>query len=330
MKLLPFPHHAHTAIQELINTQRCVIIIDKNITKCYHIPFDRENLLILPQGECAKSFTTVKKILKKITRSQFDRSCSLIGIGGGALCDTVGFTASIYMRGISAVYVPTTLLAQIDAAYGGKTAINFMGIKNLVGTFHNPHKIISDSAFIESQNTREYYSGLGEVLKYAIGFDSELFSTVKNNYESIIQRDTHVLDTIITTCTSIKDSIVKHDMYDAHVRKKLNLGHTFGHAYEQAIHLSHGHAVALGIVASSILSKNMGILPANDFFEIINCMKLYGFNTSLPRLTKKMKTLLIHDKKILNKTIDFIIIEKIGKTDIINLELTKVLELVYG
>ena len=330
MKLLRFPSYAYASIQEIINKQRCTIIIDRHISKLYELPFPEESMLILTPGEAVKSFACVKKILKKITDANFDRTCLLIAIGGGALCDTVGFSASIYMRGISAVYVPTTLLAQIDAAYGGKTAINFMGIKNLLGTFHKPLKIISDSAFIKSQNTREYYSGLGEILKYAIGFDSELFLTLETSYKSIWERNTQILDTIINTCITIKNSIVNNDMYDTYERKRLNLGHTFGHAYEYALNLPHGYAVALGIIAASILSKNMGILPDKDFIKIITLMKLYGFRSSLPALTKKIKNLLIHDKKIKNSTVDFVIIEKIGKTTIMNLELTKVLELVYG
>ncbi len=330
MKLLPFPSYAYASVHEILNKQRCAIIIDKHISKVYQLPFPRESILMLPQGEGVKSLACVKKIIKKITDANFDRTCCLIGIGGGALCDLVGFSASIYMRGISAVYVPTTLLAQVDAAYGGKTAINFMGIKNLLGTFHNPDKIISDSAFIKSQNTCEYYSGLGEVLKYAIGFDSELFFTLETNYKSILDRNTQVLNTIINTCVTIKNSVVTNDMFDTDVRKKLNLGHTFGHAYEYALNLPHGYAVALGIIAASVLSKNIGILPESDFIKIIDIMKLYGFSASLPALTKKIQNLLMHDKKIKSSTVDFVVIEKIGKTSIMNLELTKVLEIVYG
>lgn len=330
MKLLPFPSYAHASIQEITDIQRYVIIIDRKISKVYQLPFQKENMLILPQGEGAKSFPSVQKILKKLIEARLDRTCCLIGIGGGALCDVTGFAASIYMRGIPAVYVPTTLLAQIDAAYGGKTAINFMGIKNLIGTFHNPAKVISDSTFIKSQNSREYYSGIGEILKYAIGFERELFLIIENNSSSIVQRDTQVLDTIITMCTTIKNSIVKDDMYDTHLRKKLNLGHTLGHAYEKALHLPHGYAVALGIHAALILSKNMGILHDSDFIRITNVMKLYGFNTILPALTKKMRRLLMHDKKIKSNTIDFVAVKKIGEAEIINLELSRVLEMIYG
>lgn len=333
MKKNPFPANAYKAIEQILTSEysdaRCIFIMERSLHALYDFPCNDHPVLLVPGGECVKNIYWLKKLLALFTNFHVDRSIVVIVIGGGALCDAAGFAASIYMRGIDTVLVPTTLLAQVDAAYGGKTGINFGGIKNLIGTFHNPQQIIADPAFLMTLSKTEYYSGLGEVIKYAVGFDANLFSQLQNSYEHILNRNLVVVDATIKTCVAIKTSIVQTDPYEHNERRLLNLGHTFGHAFEQTLHIPHGHAVVLGILASAKVSYKLGLLAIDTYNRITNLIKLFGFSTKIPHYSSRIMKLISHDKKHHNTAITFIALEDIGRSCSITLEIKRLKELLY-
>ena len=160
---IQFPSAAAKGITEIADSKACCFVVDKNIASLYKLPFSSSPSLILPCGEACKSVRTIVRILDFFLANTVTSSSRIVAVGGGALCDAAGFAASIFKRGIPAIYVPTTLLAQVDAAYGGKTAINYRGVKNAVGSFSQPEKVIADSNFLLTLSGREYRSGLGEI-----------------------------------------------------------------------------------------------------------------------------------------------------------------------
>src|SRR5438552_4801861 len=201
---------------------------------------------LIPDGERAKTLTTVSRLLDRMVGLKLTRQSTVIALGGGVVGDVAGFVASIYMRGIPVVQVPTTLLAQVDSSIGGKTGVNHRLGKNLIGTFHQPRLVLSDPLALESLPAREYASGLYEALKYGVICDRALFETFPAEIEPLLKRDADSIERLVARCAAIKARIVSADEREGGLRRVLNLGHTIGHALEAAANfrrLKHGEAV---------------------------------------------------------------------------------------
>ena len=271
--------------------------------------------LIVPQDENAKSFDTVESIIKSLIKIGCNRKTTILALGGGTVGDVSGFIGSIYMRGIKVIQIPTTLLSMVDSSIGGKTAVNIGNYKNIVGTFHQPSKIIIDPSVLKSLDNQSYISGLSEVFKYGIATDNIFFNTLKSQISKILLRDYSCIESIIWNCIKIKSDIVMNDEKDFGERMKLNFGHTFGHAFEveTGFSISHGHAVALGMKCAVALSINHG-LSINDSNEIIGMLDRLKF----PKMRiSKSENILLHiqkDKKSVNGRPQFIRINKIGSS----------------
>jgi len=274
----------------------------------------------VPDGEHAKSEKTCFRLLNNI--SMFDKKkhgIFIIALGGGVVGDLAGFVASIYKRGIPYIQVPTTLLAQVDSAIGGKVAIDLRVGKNLAGSFYQPRLVFSDVAFLKTLSRRSISSGMAEVIKYGIIKSSTLFDYIEKNYQKIFQKDEQVLQHIIYECSSIKAGIVQKDELDNKgIRIILNLGHTIGHAIETASHYSrrytHGEAIGLGILASSYISEQLGLLDKDIVVRIATIIKKMGLPTSLKGvLLDDILNAYHHDKKFKEGTNRFILPVKIGK-----------------
>jgi 3-dehydroquinate synthase len=227
----------------------------------------------LPRGEEAKTFSRLGDVLDTLSESGADRSSTLLAFGGGATCDISGLAAALFMRGISWVAAPTTLLAQVDAAVGGKTAINTNAGKNLVGAFHQPELVIADTSLLETLDDAELRSGLGEVIKTAllgaqVGESESLFEWLEQVQTSAIAaRDPQLLATIVESCVRFKADVVAQDERESGLRKQLNLGHTFAHAIERVAGygtIPHGVAVAAGIGDAIEVARREGILTESD------------------------------------------------------------------
>jgi len=214
---------------------------------------------ILPDGEQEKKLKTVHKIIDRLMEAGLGRDSTLIALGGGVVGDITGFTASIFMRGINFIQIPTTLLAQVDASVGGKTAVNHKAGKNLIGTFHQPKCVICDSRFLETLKATEISAGLSEIIKYGLIYDKEFFQWLQKNTQQILSNDPVAVAHAIQRSCAIKAEIVAQDEKEQSVRALLNFGHTFGHAIEKLTgygNWTHGDAVAVGMVLAARLSEN--------------------------------------------------------------------------
>jgi 3-dehydroquinate synthase len=275
----------------------------------------------VPDGEKAKSEKYCLKLLNNI--AEFDRSSRrvfIVALGGGVVGDLAGFVASIYKRGIPYVHVPTTLLAQVDSSIGGKTAIDLKSGKNLAGSFYQPRLVFSDVSLLKTLNKNDLVSGMAEIIKYGIIKSPGLFSFLEKNYEKVFKGDERIFTRVVSICGRIKADVVEKDEYDTkNTRVILNLGHTIGHAIESAGRYgsaySHGHAVALGMLAASYMSVRLKLINEKTYLRIKELIK----NTGLPYTLKGLcvKDILAaqeHDKKFIHGKNRFVLPAAIGKT----------------
>lgn len=276
--------------------------------------------LLIPEGEPAKSFPTLQRILNRAAELHMTRQATLIALGGGVVGDVTGFAASIYMRGIAVVQIPTTLLAQVDSSIGGKTGVNFRVVKNLVGTFHQPSLVLSDSAVFRTLPAREYSSGLYEALKYGIICDRDLFERFAAQIDRILKRDPEVLEPLVARCAAIKGDIVSRDEKEGDLRRVLNLGHTVGHGLEAATRfrgLKHGEAVGYGMIAATRISRALGRMAAADAGRVESVIASVGRLPSLKGIQfKAVIDALQHDKKVRDGAVHFILPREIGKVEV--------------
>jgi 3-dehydroquinate synthase len=234
----------------------------------------------LPGGERCKSFATLENVLRQLARWELDRKTVLVAIGGGAVGDLGGLTASLFLRGVDLIQVPTTLLAMLDSSVGGKTAINLPEGKNLVGTFHPPGVMIADLDLVKSLPREQLLSGLGEALKMGIGFNAELFELLESEADAILGGDPALLTQVVQFCVDEKIATVRDDPFESTGRRRcLNLGHTLAHAIESLSEYSvpHGHAVAHGLHFALDLAVTRGVMPAADAARCHRLIDRYGF-----------------------------------------------------
>lgn len=276
-------------------------------------------LIEMPDGERAKRLITLEKLAEQLVKHGADRGVTLIALGGGVVGDVTGFLASIYMRGVEVVQVPTTVLAQVDAAIGGKTGVNLVSGKNLLGTFHQPRAVLVDPAVLKTLPAREYRAGLYESLKCGIIGDAGLFQLFEEQHKEILARDPVILERVIADSVRLKASVVSADEREGGLRQVLNLGHTIGHALEAETEykvLLHGEAVGWGMVAATYIALSTGKLDSVTAGRIMNAVLGLG---ELPRMNIKTANILKRlgsDKKTRAGIVHFILPREIGKVEI--------------
>jgi 3-dehydroquinate synthase len=277
---------------------------------------------ILKKGEASKSIENFKKILNALIEKKFDRSDLIIALGGGVVGDISGYVASSYLRGISFIQIPTTLLAQVDSSVGGKTAINIPAGKNLVGAFYNPKGVIIDTDTLNSLPEREFKSGLAEVVKYGLIQNKYLLSLLKENSAEVLLRKERVIQEIIFESIKTKSKIVIADEKENGLRAILNFGHTFGHAIEangEYKKILHGEAVAKGMLIASRISFLENLIPLKDLKKIELLLKDFKFDLSLGEYKySDLKPYIYRDKKVKAGKLNLILLEKISKAKITN------------
>jgi len=273
-------------------------------------------LHLFNDAESAKTLESVEHIARSLSRAGADRRALLLAVGGGMVGDVAGFAAATYLRGIALAHVPTTLLAQVDSAIGGKTGVNLPEGKNLVGAFFSPRLVLSDPRALHSLPEREFRGGLAEVIKYGVISDSRLFAYLETHMEKVVRRDKTALAYIIPRCAALKAHVVSHDEHESGLREILNFGHTFGHALESVTNYrvyQHGEAVAWGMMAAALLGFAAGITPERDAARIISLTRRMGPlppwpKTTIAKLISAMRT----DKKTRAGKLRFVLTPRIG------------------
>lgn len=239
-----------------------------------------EDALRLPGGEDVKSLEVLTKVYEFLASRGADRFTYLVAIGGGALLDLATFAAGTYMRGMRLVLVPTTLLAMIDAAIGGKGAVDWGRVKNLIGVFYQPDLILIDLRFVDGLPDRVFRSAFAEAVKYGVVLDTDFFAWLKLNAEGLLKRDGALLEEAVYKCAKIKASVVEEDEFELRgIRQVLNFGHTVGHAIERVLGLLHGEAVAIGMVVEGEAAVEAGLLGSAQLDELLALLKTFGLPT---------------------------------------------------
>ena len=277
--------------------------------------------IFVPAGESSKSIRMVERVASDLLERGADRQSLLIAFGGGVIGDLGGFVASTYMRGIGCVQVPTTVVAQVDSAVGGKTAVNVGAMKNLVGTFHSPRLVAADPAVLASLSPRAFRSGLYEVVKHGVLDGPEFFHELERRVGSLRPRDTQSLERVVARAVKVKVDVVSRDEREAGLRRVLNLGHTFGHAFEEVTgyrRFLHGEAVGWGLLAAARLATREGLLDAAEAQEIADLVTRVGPLPPLRDLdANAVLALLPRDKKAVAGRIHWVLPERIGKVKIV-------------
>ena len=297
-------------------------IISKNLKKKYEL-----NIINFKASEKSKSLKSVNFFLNKLLSKNFNRSDLIIGIGGGIIGDLTGFVSSIFKRGINFISIPTTLLSQVDAAVGGKTGVNSSYGKNLIGSFSQPKLVISDTSFLKSLKKKEMISGYAEILKHAVINDKKFFNWLKLNTKSIFLHKSKELIYAIKKSCKIKLFFVNKDVNEKNMRMILNFGHTFAHAIEvknnYSKNITHGEAVLAGMILAtklSVIRKNCNKRTLSDLLEIYEKNNL-SYTFKKYEKIKEINSLiryLANDKKNNDEKINFILLNKIGKTTLPN------------
>ncbi len=305
--------------------KRYAIISDDQVASLYgtkllksleHAGVEAE-MITIPHGEATKNISTIGQLASELAKRGFDRSDGLIALGGGVAGDITGFLASIYMRGIPFVQVPTTLLAQVDSSVGGKTGVDIPEGKNLIGTFYQPRVVYIDTDVLQTLPESELRGGLAEVIKYGIIIDVDFFSYLQTHRAAILNLESEEVATMVRKCCEIKAMVVEQDEREGGLRRILNFGHTIGHAVEAAsdFSINHGFAVAIGMCAVAELAVKGGYTIQGVADEVRKIITDYGLPDTIPADLDQVliKAYLQTDKKTVGGRVFFVLPEKIGK-----------------
>lgn len=282
----------------------------------------KSQIILLPDGEKAKDWNEIEKLLLKFISIGLDRKSLVIALGGGTIGDSVGFATAIYLRGINYIQIPTTLLAQVDSAHGGKTGINFKNYKNQIGSFHLPIAVIIDTRFVRSLPKEQIISGLGEIIKAGFVKDVSILSLLKKYTISDLVKSTD-LEKVIKKSIAVKEYFVRKDFEDSKLRSILNVGHTFGHAIEIKHKISHGRAVIVGMLQEFAFTESQKLTKPSVRINLedLLCQLEIEVDTKLKADFK----IIAHDKKIIGDSILFPVVESEGKVKLVNLPIQKLI-----
>lgn len=303
---------AHAA-EEWKLDRRVLIVTDEGVPEVYSRAIAAQCACPvterLPQGEATKSLSMLERLLSRMLREGFTRTDCVVAVGGGVIGDLAGFAASCYMRGVDFYNLPTTLLSQIDSSIGGKTAVNLGGVKNCVGAFYQPKKVLIDPDTLVTLPQRQVANGLAEAVKMSLTFDPELFRIFEEG------KETEALETVILRSLSAKKAVVEADERESGARRVLNFGHTLGHGIEAAeqLHgLYHGECVALGMIPMCAESVRARLLPV---------LTRLGLPTRLPVDPERVLDAVCHDKKCEGQTVAYVWVPEVGQSEIRRVEL---------
>ncbi len=283
------------------------------------------DLLFLPSGENAKDWKETEKLLRSFIRHNLDRKCLVLAFGGGTIGDTVGFASSIYLRGVNYVNIPTTLLAQVDSAHGGKTGIDFLNYKNQIGTFYNPIAVIVEPRFIKSLKKQQIIDGLGEIIKAGLIKDKTIIKLLSNETLETIKNGSKISD-LIKKSIKVKQFYTTKDFQDKGLRQILNFGHTVGHALELKYKISHGEAVLYGMLKELEIGEQLGVSKRGLKGDLHSLLERLGV-----RLEVQLKSdwkVILRDKKISGERIILPMVVNEGISKLVSIKISELKEIV--
>lgn len=324
---------ANMYIKKIYTGQKIMIISDDQVYHHYgealtnNLSNDYDvDHVIVPHGEASKRFDILPSLYSALLKFKLTRTDLIIALGGGVIGDLAGFVASSFLRGVSLVQIPTSLLAQVDSSVGGKVAVDLPEGKNLVGAFYHPKMVLIDPTTLKTLSSEFISDGMGEVIKYGCIKDKSLFDKLNSyqNFEELYQE----IDEIIYRCVDIKREVVEADPFDFKDRLLLNFGHTLGHAIEQYYHYqtySHGCAVAIGMVQLTKISEARGLTTSGTSDKIVKVLKKYHLPTGCDLYTKDLVEAISLDKKNINKKLSYVLVSEIGNSFVYQNDLSFIL-----
>ncbi len=299
------------------------LYLHRLITTLEKIPSIKQiDHLIIQNGDTYKNLETAQRVFTSLIEQHHYRDTILIALGGGMIGDLTGFCAACYLRGVAFIQIPTTLLGQVDAAIGGKTAVNHPLGKNLIGAFYQPKAVICDLALLHSLPPREFIAGLAEVIKYGLALDADFFVWIEHNIMSILDKKLESMDYMVRHCVNLKMNIVSKDEREKGERVFLNFGHTLGHALETTLDfqiLSHGEAVSIGLLAAVALSERVCKLDSDIFIRLKKLLILIGLPVQIPAQLSvaQLMTAMMMDKKNKKDSTRWVLLIDLGKSKLI-------------
>jgi 3-dehydroquinate synthase len=330
-------HACGEHVRQIAPTAKVFVVSSEPIVKLWGNAIDaglgkaglHGTTLTIPNGETAKRLNTVEKLALQMVAAGADRHSVVLAVGGGVAGDVGGFLASIFMRGIPVIQVPTTLVAQVDSAIGGKTGVNLTRGKNLIGTFHQPSAVLVDPDVLATLPEREYRSGLFEAMKYGVIRNAASFDLMESNRDALLRRDGELLERLIGDCIQVKADVVSADEREGGERRILNFGHTIGHTLEAATKYKqflHGEAVGWGMIAAAIVGREMGITDQATATRIIELVRGYGDLPPVSVSGRRVLNLLQSDKKTVGGVPHFVLARSIGQVEVVNTVTPKVIQ----
>ncbi len=303
-------------LKNRMKERQAVVITDSTVRRLYQDLLSGLDVIELEPGEDNKSLATIQSLYASFLDLGVDRSTLLIGLGGGVVCDLTGFAASTYLRGVPFAFVPTTLLAQVDAALGGKNGVNLNGYKNLVGVFRQPEFVFIDFTFLNTLPEPEKLNGMAEIIKHALIAGTSQFQELEQNWPRLLSLEEATVEKTVSASIAVKTRIVESDLYEKGTRRALNFGHTLGHAIEREGTFKHGEAVSLGMVLAARLSVSLKMLSAGEADRIQTLLKHVGLPTQARLLPARILDAVKKDKKCEQKDVHFVLLSGIGRTEI--------------
>jgi 3-dehydroquinate synthase len=312
----------------VVEKERCVFITDQHVFDRHKKYFKGAKVVVVGAGESYKVQQTIDQIIDQLIDYGADRKTTIVGVGGGVITDISGFAASVYMRGIPFGFVPTSVLGMVDASIGGKNGIDVGHFKNLVGTIRQPAFLYYDISLLQSLPTEEWINGFAEIIKHAAIKDALLFKELEKNSLAYYKKDKVALAALIRKNVMIKSAVVMKDEFEEADRKLLNFGHTLGHAVENIHQLPHGHAVAIGMKAACLISEEL--LNFKETARITDLLEKYGLPTDLHADPGQIMEIMRMDKKKTRDTMNYVLLEKIGKAVVKPIPMKQLEKLIYS
>ncbi len=302
--------------KKYLPNSKVIVLIDDKVRGIYGKYFSDYDIIEIGQTEKIKTLSTIEFILEQLLKLKADRSTFLLAVGGGIVCDIGGFAASVYLRGIDFGFISTTLLSQVDASVGGKNGVNFRGFKNMVGVFNQPKFVICDPEMLKTLNTDDLNNGFAEIVKHTLIADAGMFTKLEQNVDKALSLDAAFIEELVLNSIKIKAGIVNKDEKEKGERRKLNLGHTYGHAVEKVLGIPHGKAVSIGLAVAAKLSYSKNRLTQNELQSIVNLLTSLKLPVKISEKHNEIIDALVMDKKREGNSINFVLMNGIGNVTV--------------